>query len=206
MPPSNWYIARGDIERVSRCSSLFTNSVADPISYGQSKIMGLETTIREEQTALASDIRLVRNIAILTPFTASGRQRLQQAAQAVARRIRQTRQNIAKVICYRECLCRDLLASERDANRQRFHQSTSSSHGNLRSAHADFMRQDSARSEGTGRLVELTSREQSESTQMLKSASQDEIATLVRSPSLLKRSLTADIQHSTQKASFDGSG
>lgn len=156
--------------------------------------MDLESTIREEQTELASDIRLVRNIAILTPFNGATRQRLGQAGQIVARRIRNTRQNIAKTTCYRECLCRDLLATERDLHRQRFHQSTSASHSNLRLSQSQHAWQETGASAQGYTATSSKPDASAESTQMAKSASQDEIPTMVRSTGILKRSLTADMQ------------
>jgi hypothetical protein len=164
--------------------------------------MDLESSIREEQTELASDIRLVRNIAILTPFNGATRQRLQQTAQTVARRIGKTRQNIAKIICYRECLCRDLFATEREAHRQKFHQSTSSSHSNLRLRQSQHAWHETGVSGQGSAATSAKPDDLAESTQMAKSASQDEISSLVRSTSLLKRSLTADMQPHEGFASF----
>ena len=67
-----------------------------------------------EQAALAADLQTVRKLSILIPFTSASRQRMEQALQPVARRIRVSRQQIAKLVCCRECLCRDLLATERE--------------------------------------------------------------------------------------------
>lgn len=148
----------------------------------QSKVIELEAKIKLEQASLAADLRIVRNLAILTPFTSTARNKIEAALRPVADRIRVTRQSIAKLICYRECLCRDLLAAERDILREK-QQAGENGQPSLLS----IEQQQKARS-ASGRTAD-----------MARSASQDDLAKLARSPSLLKRSLTST---SEQAADF----
>lgn len=136
----------------------------------------LESKIQIEQGSLASDLRIVRNLAILTPFTPTARNKIEQALRPVASRIRMTRQLIAKLICYRECLCRDWLAAERDALREK--QAKGSDQPTLLVL------------EGLDRYGPAP-QSRSRTSDMARSASQDDLARLARSPSLLRRSLTS---------------
>jgi hypothetical protein len=74
----------------------------------------LEARIAAAQTQLDSDMRLVRNIATLTPFRKSTRDRLQTALQDVAKRIAQVRLELARLTCHRDVLSDDLAAEGRD--------------------------------------------------------------------------------------------
>ena len=162
--------------------------------------------IKTKQTSLAADLRTVRNLAILTPFTSASRARVQQAVQPVAKRIRTTRQTIARLICCRECLCRDLLASERSTLRERQqHQQRPQNlqASSLAANHAtpDSYRDSQARASsyydaGTNGLssTDTTNGQANHrhpSRSLARSASQDELARMSRSPSILKRSLTS---------------
>lgn len=80
----------------------------------RSKVRDLDSRISAAQTQLDADMRFVRNIAILTPFQRSTRDRLQTAVQNVSRRITQVRLEMAKLLCHREVLSNDLIAEERD--------------------------------------------------------------------------------------------
>ncbi|KAI0068462.1 hypothetical protein BV25DRAFT_1846549 [Artomyces pyxidatus] len=83
----------------------------------RSKIRDLESRITTTQSQLDSDLRLVRNIAVLTPFQRATRVRLEAVVQGVAGRIKQSRLQLAKLLCHRDVLSRDLMAEERDWNR-----------------------------------------------------------------------------------------
>ena len=79
----------------------------------QSKVHDLRSKISVAQSQLDSDMRFIRNIAILTPFQRSTRDRLQIAVHGVAKRMMQVRLDIAKLICHREVLSNDLEAEGR---------------------------------------------------------------------------------------------
>ncbi|THH34105.1 hypothetical protein EUX98_g16 [Antrodiella citrinella] len=83
----------------------------------QSKVRDLQSKISLAQSQLDADMRLVRNIAVMTPFQRATRERLQVAVQNVAKRVMQVRLDIEKLICHRDVLSRDLLAEERDWQR-----------------------------------------------------------------------------------------
>ena len=83
----------------------------------QAKIRDLQSKISRAQTQLESDMRFVRNIAVLTPFQRTTRERLQVSVQGVSKRIMQVRLDMEKLICHRDVLSRDLLAEERDWQR-----------------------------------------------------------------------------------------
>jgi len=83
----------------------------------QSKVQDLDSKLRLAQSQLTSDMRFVRNIAVLTPFQRSTRERMQVTVQTAAKRITQVRLDIEKLTCHREVLSRDLLAEERDWQR-----------------------------------------------------------------------------------------
>ena len=80
----------------------------------RSKISDLETKIAISQTQLDSDLRLIRNLAVLTPFQRSTRSRLQAAVIGMASKIMQVRLEMVKMVCHRDILAADLAAQERD--------------------------------------------------------------------------------------------
>lgn len=165
----------------------------------QSKILDLESSILAEQRDLADDIREVRNIAILTPFGAATRHRIEQTAYSVAAKVRRTRQNIAQLICYRECLCRELLAMERQAQqvRHRICEASENSGNRPHVWHSD------ADLDQTQASQVSPTDGTPHSPRMHRSASQDEISRLIRSPSLLKRSLTSQMHQAYETVSSE---
>ncbi|KZT21638.1 hypothetical protein NEOLEDRAFT_1073097 [Neolentinus lepideus HHB14362 ss-1] len=80
----------------------------------RSKVKDLDAKISATQTQLDADMRLVQNIAILTPFQRSTRDRLQVVIQNVSKRVMQVRLEMAKLLCHRQVLSNDLVAEERD--------------------------------------------------------------------------------------------
>ncbi|KAL0580317.1 hypothetical protein V5O48_001734 [Marasmius crinis-equi] len=82
-----------------------------------SKVESLESKISVSQTQLDTDMRFVKNIAALTPFQRTTRDRLIVAVQGAAKRIMQTRLDIAKLSCHRDVLFRDLAAETQDWSR-----------------------------------------------------------------------------------------
>lgn len=83
----------------------------------RSKVEDLDSKLSLARTQLDTDMRFVRNLAVLTPFQRATRDRLQGAVQVVAKRVMQVRLDIEKLICYREVLTSDLAAEERDWQR-----------------------------------------------------------------------------------------
>lgn len=165
----------------------------------QSKILDLESSILAEQQVLAADIREVRNIAILTPFGAATRHRIEQTAHSVAGKVRRTRQNIAQLICYRECLCRELLAMERQAQQER-HKICAISESSVNRPYVWHGDADLDQTQAS-RVSDIDGTPHSP--RMHRSASQDEISRLIRSPSLLKRSLTSQMQQAYETVSSE---
>ncbi|PFH54626.1 hypothetical protein AMATHDRAFT_177 [Amanita thiersii Skay4041] len=74
----------------------------------QSKVDELQKQIAIIQTQLDVDLRLVRNIARLTPFQKITRDRLQAALRDIAKRVSQFRLDLSKLHCYCDTLSRDL--------------------------------------------------------------------------------------------------
>ena len=83
----------------------------------KSKVEDLDSKLSLARTQLDTDMRFVRNLAVLTPFQRATRDRLQAAVQNVAKRVMQVRLDIEKLACYREVLAADLAAEERDWRR-----------------------------------------------------------------------------------------
>ncbi|CDO72333.1 hypothetical protein BN946_scf184977.g30, partial [Trametes cinnabarina] len=83
----------------------------------KSKLEDLDSKISLARTQLDTDMRFVRNLAVLTPFQRMTRDRLQAAVQNVAKRVMQVRLDLEKLVCYREVLAADLAAEERDWER-----------------------------------------------------------------------------------------
>ncbi|KAG2146577.1 uncharacterized protein EDB93DRAFT_1250858 [Suillus bovinus] len=79
----------------------------------QSTIGDLEDRICIAQPLLETKMHFARNIAILTPFQRSTRDRLQDAVQNVAKQVCQLRLEIARLICHRNVLLNDVAAEER---------------------------------------------------------------------------------------------
>ena len=80
----------------------------------QAKVRDLESKIAVVQSSLDSDMRFVRNIAILTPFQKATRDRLESAVQNISKRIMGMRVDLAKLTCHRHVLVSDLAAEKRD--------------------------------------------------------------------------------------------
>lgn len=78
------------------------------------KINDLTSRLATAQSQLDADMRIVRNIAILTPFQQATRERLHAAVQVAARRIMLVRLEIAKLACHRQVLEDDLKHARRE--------------------------------------------------------------------------------------------
>lgn len=82
-----------------------------------SKIHDFEVKVESAKAQLESEKRIVRNLAVLTPFMKSTRERLQTTIVNMSRHVRQLRLEIVKMTCYRDVLIADL-ASEIGEQRQ----------------------------------------------------------------------------------------
>ncbi|ESK98359.1 sec7 domain protein [Moniliophthora roreri MCA 2997] len=82
-----------------------------------SKVKTLEDRITATQTQLDTDMRFVRNIAVLTPFQRATRERLVIAVQKIAKQVVQMRLDIARLSCHRDVLFQDLAAEAQDWSR-----------------------------------------------------------------------------------------
>ncbi|KAG1755120.1 uncharacterized protein EDB91DRAFT_274067 [Suillus paluster] len=100
-----------------RCSSPTTDINSHPQSNRtillQSTVGDLEDRICVAQPLLEAKMHFARNIAVLTPFQRSTRDRLQDAVQNAAKQISQLRLEIARLICHRNVLLHDVAAEER---------------------------------------------------------------------------------------------
>jgi len=72
------------------------------------KIDDLEAKLGATQSQLDSELRFVRNIAILKPFQATARAKLLNPVQAISRKIQTLRLEAARLECHRSVLQRDL--------------------------------------------------------------------------------------------------
>ncbi|EGG10223.1 uncharacterized protein MELLADRAFT_76996 [Melampsora larici-populina 98AG31] len=75
----------------------------------KNKIKEIEKEIIKAKVELNEDLRIARNLAVLTPFQISNKNRLQLSILPLSDRIRVLRYNLSKLICYREVLVRDNL-------------------------------------------------------------------------------------------------
>jgi hypothetical protein len=80
----------------------------------QSKVHDLQLKIIATELSLDTDMRFIRNVAILTPFRKVTRDRLQVAVQNVSKRIMRIRIELIKMKCHRDILSGDLAAERRD--------------------------------------------------------------------------------------------
>ncbi|EDR15667.1 sec7 domain belongs to guanine nucleotide exchange factors [Laccaria bicolor S238N-H82] len=85
----------------------------------QFKIQELESRISASQSQLDSDMRCIRNIAILTPFQSATRAKLLVTVQGMAKRITQLRMSLAQLVCHHAVLSNDLVAENRSLSHSR---------------------------------------------------------------------------------------
>jgi hypothetical protein len=83
----------------------------------QGKLAELDSKIHTLQLKEESDLRLLRNIAVLTPFQRATRGRLGMIVLQTSRRIQTTRLVLAIQLCHKEVLSNDLIAQEREWRR-----------------------------------------------------------------------------------------
>jgi len=83
----------------------------------ENRIKEIESQLSETRSRLRSDLLLVQNIAILTPFQRTTRDRLHVAILNTAKRVNRLRLEETKLLCHRDTLTHDLLTA--DLNWQR---------------------------------------------------------------------------------------
>lgn len=98
--------AQGEVSRLPARSEIM-----------QAKIQDLESRIAAASAHLDADMRFVRNVATLTPFQKSTRDRLVIALQAVSKRVAQVRLDITRLTCHRDVLSNDLASEGRSWRR-----------------------------------------------------------------------------------------
>jgi hypothetical protein len=84
------------------------------MTYLKAKIEELDSRIRILDGQLQEHLRLSRNIATLTPFLKSTRDKLQAHALSLSKRVLHSRLDLAKVQCHRRILAADLESTRRD--------------------------------------------------------------------------------------------
>lgn len=78
----------------------------------RARLRDVQVQTERSRVALASEIRQVRNLAILTPLHKSTRNRIVAELQPLARRVKQLRLQIKKLECERDVLASDLILFE----------------------------------------------------------------------------------------------
>jgi len=83
----------------------------------QSKLAELDSKISSLRLQEESDLRLLRNIAILTPFQRATRERLRMVVLQTSKGVQRTRLELEMQLCHKEVLSNDLIAQEREWHR-----------------------------------------------------------------------------------------
>jgi chromosome segregation ATPase len=78
------------------------------------KLEDIRVQTERSRAALASEMRQIRNFAILTPLRKSTRDRIVGEFEPLARRVKQLRLQIQKLECEREVLYADLMSFEEE--------------------------------------------------------------------------------------------
>ncbi|KAL7418165.1 hypothetical protein BDY24DRAFT_335085, partial [Mrakia frigida] len=79
-----------------------------PLLLLQFKVDSLQSKISATEMHLNAELRVARNLAVLTPFQRSTRDRIQLAVLPLAKKIRHLRMELARLRCYEEILRTDL--------------------------------------------------------------------------------------------------
>ncbi|KAK4050285.1 hypothetical protein OIV83_003606 [Microbotryomycetes sp. JL201] len=80
----------------------------------RTKIAELESEIDQVKVQLRSEMRIVSNLDVLTPFRTSTRDRIVASVPPIEKRVRQVRMRLATLLCHREVLSRELLVEDRE--------------------------------------------------------------------------------------------
>lgn len=78
------------------------------ISVTGTKLTVAQGELDRAEAALESEVRFVRNLAILTPLYKSGRDRIEATLEPLGRRIKLLRLHVARVYCLQDILRGDL--------------------------------------------------------------------------------------------------
>lgn len=78
----------------------------------RTKVAEAQTEVERAEAALESELRHVRNLAILAPLQKASRERVEAALEPLGRRIKQLRLQIARTHCVQDILLADLAAFE----------------------------------------------------------------------------------------------
>jgi hypothetical protein len=117
---------RPSIKQTSRPGTAGSASKSEDMNHGsppalpsrndtiQSCVDILDARINRIQRDLDADLRVARNLAILTPFQRATRDRIQVAVTPLAKKVRITRIELARLVCYRFVLLTDLAQEERE--------------------------------------------------------------------------------------------
>lgn len=117
---------RPSIMQASRPGTASSASRSDDMSHGvpptplsrsetvQARVDMLDGQIDRAQRNLDAELRIARNLAILTPFQRASRDRIQAATIPLAKKVRAMRVDLAKLVCYRFVLLTDLAEEERE--------------------------------------------------------------------------------------------
>ncbi|KAI8443337.1 hypothetical protein BY996DRAFT_8271625, partial [Phakopsora pachyrhizi] len=73
----------------------------------KTKIVQVESSVIRCKMTLNEDLRLARNLAVLTPFQISTRNRLQNSIMPISERVKTLRMSLSRWVCYREILIRE---------------------------------------------------------------------------------------------------
>ncbi|GAA5904147.1 hypothetical protein JCM6882_003959 [Rhodosporidiobolus microsporus] len=103
--------------RPSETSFVQLASVTARADLLRTKISELDAEISRVREGLRVDLRLAKHLAVLTPFKSSTRERVLTAIPPIEKRVRYARMSVAKLVCYREVLSRDLLVEDRETER-----------------------------------------------------------------------------------------
>jgi hypothetical protein len=106
VPPSTSFPEESEGNRVS----IRTRDIQAKLAELDSKIFSLQ--LQEE-----SDLRLLRSIAVLTPFQRATRERLGMIVLQTSKRIQKTRLELGMRRCHKEVMSNDLIAQEREWRR-----------------------------------------------------------------------------------------
>lgn len=78
----------------------------------ENRIKEIESQLCETRFQLRSDLLLVRNVAVLTPFQRTTRDRLHLAILNISKRVNRLRLEETKLLCHRDVLTHDLLTGD----------------------------------------------------------------------------------------------
>jgi len=85
----------------------------------RSKLQELETKIVSVESELEADLRVARNLALLSAFQKSTRDKVQLSVIALAKRVQSLRLEFSKLRCHRHALTRDLRSAEEERKMSR---------------------------------------------------------------------------------------